>query len=259
MIQDCRIVSAPGPVSAAHFSILAAGADKRLSLRGGGGRLSSPDGFDQPKDGAMPLLPARRACRIACILLLAAALPGVVAPAAATDAPRPGQLLIASRSMGDPRFSEAVILILHHDAGGAFGIVINRPIGERSIKSLLAATGEGKEVGVTGNLRVFAGGPVEPQLGFVIHTPDYRRKDTLTIDDEVAMTADRAILVDIGHRHGPRKSLIAFGYAGWAAGQLEAEIADHAWYIAPGDPRLIFDTPRAELWDKAMARRLHEL
>lgn len=197
----------------------------------------------------------------ALVLLLMAAFPGMALPgaAAAADMPLPGQLLVASRSMGDPRFHHAVILILRHDKTGAFGIVINRPVGERSIKSLLAEIGDRKDTDVSGSLRVFAGGPVEPQLGFVIHTPDYRGKGTLAIDDEVAMTASRAILVDIGHQRGPKQSLIAFGYAGWAAGQLEAELADHAWYTAPGDPKLIFDDPRAGLWDKAMARRLREL
>jgi putative transcriptional regulator len=207
----------------------------------------------------MPLFLARRICRIALVLLLAAAYPAL---AVAAGMPLPGQLLVASRSMGDPRFDHAVVLILHHDAGGAFGVVINRPIGERSIQSLLAATGDDKDKkdnNVAGDLRVFAGGPVEPQLGFVIHTPDYRAKGTLAIDDTVAMTASRAILVAIGHHHGPRKSFIAFGYAGWAAGQLEAEIADHAWDVAPADPQLIFDAPRDEVWDDAMARRLREL
>ena len=204
----------------------------------------------------MPLSLVQRTCRIALVLLLAAACRG---PAVAAGMPLPGQLLIASRSMGDPRFDHAVVLILYHNKTGAFGVVINRPVGERSIKSLLAAIGDDKDSNVVGSLRVFAGGPVEPQLGFVIHTPDYRGNGTLAIDDTVAMTASRAILVAIGHHRGPRKSFIAFGYAGWAAGQLEAEIADHAWYTAPADSQLIFDAPRDELWDDAMARRLREL
>lgn len=219
------------------------------------------------------LMRSWRASPIALILLLAAALPGLAVPglavpglaapgtaaAAGASMPFPGQLLVASRSMGDPRFHHAVILILRHDQSGAFGIVINRPIGERSIQSLLADIGDSKEADVSGSLRVFAGGPVEPQLGFVIHSPDYRGKGTLAIDNEVAMTASRTILVDIGHGRGPKRSFIAFGYAGWAGGQLEHELADHAWYTAPGDPQLIFDAPRAELWDKALALRLREL
>jgi putative transcriptional regulator len=206
----------------------------------------------------MPLILVRWARRIAPVLLLAALF---ARPAIAADMPLPGQLLVAAPSMGDPRFEHAVVLILYHDKGGAFGIVINRPVGERSIKSLLAdsSAADNKDRNVTGNLRVFAGGPVEPQLGFVIHTPDYRSQGTLVIDHEVAMTSSRAILRAIGRRRGPRKSFIAFGYAGWGAGQLEAEIADHDWYTASGDQRLIFDVPRGELWDKAMARRLREL
>jgi putative transcriptional regulator len=204
----------------------------------------------------MPSILARPARYVAFVLLLAALSPR---PAAAADMPLPGQLLVASRNMGDPRFDHAVVLILSHDKNGAFGVVINRPVGEHSIRRLLADTGDAEDKDVTGSLRIFAGGPVEPQLGFVIHTPDYRGKNTLTIDDEVAMTSSRAILRAIGHQHGPRQSFIAFGYAGWGAGQLEAEIADHAWYTAPGDRRLIFDAPRDEVWDEAMARRLREL
>lgn len=215
------------------------------------------------------LMRSWRAHPVALTLLIAAALPGAALPGAVLPGsaaaagvaamPFPGQLLVASRSMSDPRFHHAVILILRHDQGGAFGVVINRPVGERSIKDLLADIGDDKEADVSGSLGVFAGGPVEPQLGFVIHTPDYRGKGTLAIDDEVAMTASRAILVAIGQGHGPKQSFIAFGYAGWAAGQLEHELAEHTWYTAPGDPTLIFDTPRADLWEKAMALRLREL
>lgn len=205
------------------------------------------------------LLRVRRARLAALVLLLVTTFPGAAAPAASAGLPLPGQLLVASRSMGDPRFHHAVVLILRHDKSGAFGVVINRPVGERSIRSLLADIGDAKDTDVAGSLRVFAGGPVEPQLGFVVHSPDYRGKGTLAIDGEVAMTANRKILVDIGHHRGPRKSLIAFGYAGWAAGQLETELADHAWYTAPGDPQLIFDAPRSGLWEEAMARRLREL
>ncbi|HJU15902.1 MAG TPA: YqgE/AlgH family protein [Stellaceae bacterium] len=203
----------------------------------------------------MPLILARRAPPFALLLLLLAA----AFPAMAAEMPLPGQLLVASPSMGDPRFDHAVILILRHDKSGAFGVVINRPLGARPLKSLLAATGDAKDSHVTGTLRVFAGGPVEPERGFVVHTPDYRRAGTLVVDGEVAMTANRDILVDIGHHRGPHKSFLAFGYAGWAAGQLEAEIADHSWYTAAGDAQLIFDLPRAGLWDEAMARRLREL
>ncbi|HMD66427.1 MAG TPA: YqgE/AlgH family protein [Stellaceae bacterium] len=185
----------------------------------------------------------------------------LLAPAAA-DAPDiaslTGQLLIAAPTIGDPRFAHTVILMVKHDKEGALGIVINRPVGEKSIASLLEAPGEDVS-GIEGNLRVFAGGPVQPELGFVVHSAEYRRDDTIDVDGRVAMTASRQILRDIGHHRGPEKTLFALGYAGWGPGQLEAEFARHDWFTAPEEPKLIFDDDRGNLWEDAMARRTREL
>jgi len=185
----------------------------------------------------------------------------LLAPAAA-DAPDiaslTGQLLIAAPTIGDPRFAHTVILMVKHDKEGALGIVINRPVGEKSIASLLEAPGEDVS-GIEGNLRVFAGGPVQPELGFVVHSAEYRRDDTIDVDGRVAMTASRQILRDIGHHRGPEKTLFALGYAGWGPGQLEAEFARHDWFAAPEEPKLIFDDDRGNLWEDAMARRTREL
>ena len=169
-----------------------------------------------------------------------------------------GQLLIAAPSIGDPRFAHTVILMVKHDKQGALGIVINRPVGEQSIASLLEGTGEDVS-GLEGNLRVFAGGPVQPDLGFVVHSAEYRRDETINVDGRVAMTASRQILRDIGHHRGPEKSLFALGYAGWGPGQLEGELARHDWFTAPEEPKLIFDEDRANLWEDAMAHRTREL
>jgi putative transcriptional regulator len=190
-------------------------------------------------------------------VLLAVLLLGAERAATAADS-LAGQLLIAAPTIGDPRFLHTVILLLRDDKSGAFGIVINRPAGERSIASLLKATGQ-SAAGVDGDLLVLAGGPVEPQLGFVVHTADYRRPETMAVDGRVAMTASPRILEDIGRHRGPKKSLFAFGYAGWGTGQLQAEMARHDWFTAPEDPVLIFDADRAGLWSEAMARRTREL
>ena len=145
------------------------------------------------------------------------------APTAADDPPATeslaGQLLIASPNIGDPRFAHAVILMVKHDKEGAFGIIINRPFAEKSIASLLEGPGEDVS-GIEGTLRVFAGGPVQPELGFVVHSAEYRRDDTIEVDEHVAMTASRQILRDIGHHRGPVKTLFALGYAGWGPGQF---------------------------------------
>ena len=134
------------------------------------------------------------------------------------------------------------------------GIVINRPVGERSIAALLEATGH-DDADVAGIVRVFAGGPVQPELGFVIHSADYHLTNTVDIDGKVALTAAPDVLRDIGHGKGPAKCLVAFGYAGWGPSQLDDEIARGDWYNVPEDPALVFDDDRANVWADAMARR----
>ena len=196
-------------------------------------------------------------------LLASLALPILAAapakPGAAPDGGSlAGQLLIASPDMGDPRFVHAVILMVRHDREGAFGIVVNRPLEEHAIADLLGAMGE-SDAGVEGSVGIFAGGPVEPRLGFVVHSAEYHRAETLDIDGRVAVTQSREILRDIGQHKGPAKFLVAFGYAGWGPGQLEDEIAEHGWFTAPGDPNLIFDENRGRLWEIAFARRTRDL
>jgi putative AlgH/UPF0301 family transcriptional regulator len=145
-----------------------------------------------------------------------------------------GQLLIATPAMRDPRFDRAVILMLRHDQDGAFGIVINRPLGQRPLAELLQAPGA-KDTTVSGNVQVFNGGPVQPNVGFVVHSTDYHRAETLDVGGRVSMTSSREVLRDIADKKGPAKALIAFGYAGWAPGQLEAELARNVWHTAPED------------------------
>jgi putative transcriptional regulator len=190
------------------------------------------------------------------VALLHAALPTL------TDVPRheslAGQLLIAAPTMTDPRFYQAVILMVRHDRDGALGIIVNRPVQERSLASLLAAVGGG-DGAAEGQVLIFAGGPVQPEIGFVLHSPDYHRLETLNIDDHIAMTSSREILRDIAKKQGPRQSLVAFGYAGWGAGQLENELERRAWFTAPDDAALVFEKDRNKVWDEAMKRRTQDL
>ncbi|HMD63282.1 MAG TPA: YqgE/AlgH family protein [Stellaceae bacterium] len=208
----------------------------------------------------MPLTRISIRCTLSALaaLFAAAITLGAAPPDHADTASLAGQLLIAAPTIGDPRFAHTVILVVRHDNEGAFGIVINRPVGERPIAALLEATGD-NDPGVGGNVRVFAGGPVQPELGFVVHSAEYRRAETVAVDGRVAMTASRQILLDIGHNQGPEKSLFALGYAGWGPGQLDGELARHDWYTAPEEPKLLFDDDRDHLWDEAMARRTREL
>ena len=164
-----------------------------------------------------------------------------------------GELLIAAPAMSGPTFARTVILMAQHNKDGAFGIVINRPVDTHSIASLLQAFGADAN-GMTASVRVFLGGPVNPEAGFVIHDADYHRPDTLDIDGQVAVSAAPDVLRDIGLGKGPRKSLVAFGYAGWAPSQLDDEIAQGAWYTVPEDPALVFDDDRTRVWSDALAR-----
>jgi putative transcriptional regulator len=201
---------------------------------------------------------------------LVLAVSAIFLPATLLDATRPnakqdpehtslaGQILIASSAMGDPRFERTVILLVEHNPRGAFGIVVNRPIGERPLASVLNSLGE-KTIGIEGTARMFWGGPVQPQVGFVVHTAEYRRAATIDIDGRVAMTSSPDILRDIANSKGPKKFLLAFGYAGWGAGQLEGELRLRAWFTAPADSKLIFDDDRETVWEKALARRQRDI
>ena len=205
------------------------------------------------------------------MLALMASLAAILMPTLWLDGARPtaaqtpatvslaGQFLVAAPSMGDPRFERTVILMVAHDRNGAFGIVINRPIGERPIATLLQRLGEQDTSGVTGNARVFSGGPVQPGVGFIIHSAEYGRAQTLDIDGRVAVTSSREVLRDIGSDKGPKQSLIAFGYAGWGPGQLEGELQRRSWVTAPIELRLIFDEDSDKLWEVVFALRTQDL
>jgi putative transcriptional regulator len=108
-------------------------------------------------------------------------------------------------------------------------------------------------------VQLFAGGPVQPEIGFVIHTGDYRESETIDVNGRALVTSSRQILRNIGNDKGPKKSLVVFGYAGWAAGQLEDEIKRRVWFTVSADQNLIFDAERQKLWDAAYAHRTQDL
>jgi putative transcriptional regulator len=208
-------------------------------------------------------LPLRRALLGLAALALPALLGGAVAPTAREPAGLPphgsltGQLMIASPDMRDPRFDHAVILVVKHDREGALGIVINMPAGDRRLAELLAAIGESGAGDA--KVPVFVGGPVQPDVVLVLHSAEYRASGTLDVDGRVALTGSPQILRDMAAKTGPQKSLLAFGYAGWAPGQLDAEMEHNVWFTAPEDPALVFDAERDKVWDLAMARRTRDL
>jgi putative transcriptional regulator len=162
-----------------------------------------------------------------------------------------GELLIASPALPAP-FDHAVVLMAQHNRDGALGIVINHPAGSRPIAEVLTAMGFDAS-GVSNDVLMFLGGPVSPEVAFVLHSTEYHKPDTIDIDGHVALTDAAEVLRDIGLGKGPQKSLVAFGYAGWAPSQLDDEIKSGAWVAVPENPALVFDDDRSKLWADALA------
>jgi len=133
------------------------------------------------------------------------------------------QLLIAMPSMQDPRFARTIVYMCAHSSEGAMGLVINRLLDQLTFTELLEQVGIAA-THVDRSLRVHFGGPVESGRGFVLHSADFRTDGTLAVDSAIALTASVDILKAIADGRGPRKSLLALGYAGWGPGQLEQEI-----------------------------------
>ena len=169
-----------------------------------------------------------------------------------------GQFLVATDELNDPRFVHTVIYMIQHDGNGAMGLVINRPMGTVPLAKLLDELGVDSK-GVSGDIRVHYGGPVDPGRGFTLHTSEYAIEGTEVIGDGLALTVAPEILRDIGMAKGPRHAMLAVGYAGWAPGQLEAEIKAGAWISVPADEGLLFDEDYATKWERATARRLYTL
>ena len=169
-----------------------------------------------------------------------------------------GRLLVATDTMQDPRFARSVIYVVRHNAQGAFGLVINVPVGEVAFDRALGPLGLEVPPG-SGNVRVHYGGPVDERRGFVLHTPDWTGEDTTTVDGGFALTGDPRVLQAMARGRGPRRALFVLGHAGWAPGQLDAEMTTGAWGVAPADERLVFEEDPAQKWIEAMARRLLDL
>lgn len=165
-----------------------------------------------------------------------------------------GQFLVATPEMGDPRFVETVIYMVEHDETGAMGLVINRPLLKGPISDLVKGLGI-EDKTAKGEIVLHYGGPVETQKAFVLHSNDYAGKGTKRLGGGISVTGDVEIVRDIAQGKGPGRSIFAIGYAGWAPGQLEAEIKANGWFVIPADEKLIFDGDPATKWDRTMARR----
>lgn len=164
-----------------------------------------------------------------------------------------GQLLVAMPSMRDPRFTRSVIYMCAHNADGAMGLVVNRLVGSITFPDLLEQLGI-EATHSSGAIRVHFGGPVEAERGFVLHSTDYVQSGTMMVDRDVALTGTIDILRDMAGGVGPRRSLLALGYAGWGPGQLDAEIQANGWLSVPADEGLVFDDSLDDKWERAISK-----
>ena len=200
---------------------------------------------------------ARIESRIVLLSLVCLAALDVLAvdiPAAEQTNSIAGQLLIATADMGDPRFVETVIYIVKHSSEGAFGLVINRPLAKGPIGDLLKGFGMNTK-GAKGEIVIHYGGPVGADQGFVLHSDEVLLDSSTKIKDGIAMTSDAKLIEAMSRGNGPRPSLFTLGYAGWAPGQLEAELKANAWYVIPADKALIFGKDADKKWREAMDKR----
>lgn len=163
-------------------------------------------------------------------------------------------LLIAMPGLDDANFHHTVTYICEHDEKGAMGIVINRP-SSLSLNDILGQLDIDKENTTFGEQTIYAGGPVQMERGFVLHTTGKVWDSTLQITPTTSITTSRDILQAIALGKGPGKSLIALGYAGWGGGQLEDELSANAWLNGPATEEILFDLPPNERW-KASAQSL---
>lgn len=160
------------------------------------------------------------------------------------------QLLIAMPGMADPNFNSTVTLVCEHNAEGALGIVINRPM-NLSLGGLFEQLDLDAGRSSFADHPVLSGGPVAQERGFVLHRPGPRYESSLAVSADVQLTLSRDIIDDMASGNGPDKVLLALGYAGWEPGQLEDEILGNTWLTVPATPEIIFDVPYAERWSIA--------
>ncbi len=172
------------------------------------------------------------------------------------DAPRflDQQFLIAMPSLTDPYFAHGVALVCQHGEDGAMGLLVNR-LSEFSLGDVLAQMGIPCDSELIAATPVLSGGPVQPERGFVLHDGGDAWDSTLVVAPGLHLTTSREILVAMARGEGPRNALVALGYAGWVAGQLEAELQDNAWLTAPCSTEILFQRPIEDRW-RAAARSI---
>ena len=160
------------------------------------------------------------------------------------------QLLIAMPGMADPNFSSTVTLVCEHNSDGALGIIINRPM-TLNLGGLFEQLDLEHADAAVAAAPILDGGPVATERGFVLHSPCDHFEHSVSVSPDIQMTLSRDVLDAIASGHGPDKSIVALGYAGWGAGQLEAEMLANTWLSVPASAEIVFDVPFEQRWRTA--------
>ncbi len=169
--------------------------------------------------------------------------------------PYAGKLLVAQSQVRDPRFAKSVIFVVAHDSTGTMGLVINKVMGEVDSQQILKSLGlEPSKQQM--ELQLHFGGPVELERGFVLHSADFLPETSRRIKAGIAFSADAETMKAIIEKRGPKRYLIAFGYAGWSEGQLEMEVKRGDWRILPSDESRVFTESPDRLWEDLMKDRI---
>ena len=170
-----------------------------------------------------------------------------------------GQCLVAMPHMRGDFFARAVVYICAHSEEGAMGLILNHPVAGVNFADLLlqlkvmSPEERSRLDPAAASMRVLSGGPVDASRGFVLHSADYHAgESTMKIDEGASMTPTIEVLRAIAHNEGPKKAVLALGYSGWTAGQLEQEILANSWMICPADPFLLFDPAHEAKYERAL-------
>ena len=166
-----------------------------------------------------------------------------------------GKLLVASEKLYDTDFARTVIYICRHDTSGAFGLVLNRPVGELSVGDYLRSFRIEPELETSGILSLRYGGPVQRDAGFMLHTSEFQAGTSLCRQDGITVSSGHDVLDAFAAGKWPQRSILCLGYSGWAAGQLETELDREDWIIADADTAMVFGAGTESMWQRALERR----
>ena len=168
------------------------------------------------------------------------------------SSPLTNQLLIAMPTLRDPNFARGVTFLCQHGEDGAMGLMINR-LSEYRLGDVLAQMNLSSTIAEVADSPVLIGGPVQPERGFVLHSPHGQWESSFKISDSICVTTSRDILAAIAEGRGPERAIVTLGYSGWGAGQIESELKDNAWLTADANEQILYETPIEQRWDAAAA------